>query len=97
MSGFKIYATIRLEVRRKVLKIGNEIIGNRTRGGFLKIRWPPLERPSLISFAGRGSEGGAPLDLGPEEKTWAKRRLASWRERLGQDGERPGLFNENGM
>lgn len=95
--ALKFYASLRLEVRRaETLKIGNDIVGNRTRIKVVKNKVaPPFKQAEVDIMYGLGiSQEGEILDIGAELDIIEK--SGAWysynKERLGQGRENAKLF-----
>lgn len=95
--ALKFYASVRLEVRRaEQLKIGNDIVGNRTRIKVVKNKVaPPFKQAEVDIMYGRGiSQEGEILDIGADLDVVEK--SGSWysynKERLGQGRENSKLY-----
>ncbi|MFT8362663.1 MAG: recombinase RecA [Sporolactobacillus sp.] len=95
--ALKFYASVRLEVRRaEQLKIGNDIVGNRTRIKVVKNKVaPPFKQAEVDIMYGLGiSQEGEILDIGTDLDIVEK--SGSWysfnKERLGQGRENAKLF-----
>ncbi|RYL92250.1 recombinase RecA [Sporolactobacillus sp. Y61] len=95
--ALKFYASVRLEVRRaEALKVGNDIVGNRTRIKVVKNKVaPPFKQAEVDIMYGHGiSSEGEILDIGSDLDIVEK--SGSWysyhKERLGQGRENAKLF-----
>ena len=100
--ALKFYSTVRLEVRRaEALKIGNDMVGNRTKVKVVKNKVaPPFKQAEIDIMYGEGiSREGELLDIGADldvvEKSGAWYSYKG--ERLGQGRENSKQFlKENG-
>lgn len=95
--ALKFYSSVRLEVRRaETLKMGNDIVGNRTRIKVVKNKVaPPFKQAEVDIMYGKGiSSEGEILDIGSDLDIVEK--SGSWysfnKERLGQGRENAKLF-----
>ena len=91
--ALKFYASIRLDVRRiDAIKIGGELVGNRTRIKVVKNKLaPPFKVAEFDIVYGRGvSREGSLIDLGVDHEILAK--SGSW---YSYQGERIGQGREN--
>ncbi|WP_138493909.1 recombinase RecA [Paenibacillus pinistramenti] len=95
--ALKFYSTVRLDVRRvETIKMGNDMVGNRTRVKVVKNKVaPPFKQAELDIMYGEGiSREGSIVDIGVEmdivDKSGAWYSYAG--ERLGQGRENAKLF-----
>jgi len=91
--ALKFYSSVRLEVRRvETIKIGNDMVGNRTRIKVVKNKVaPPFKQAEIDIMYGEGiSREGSILDIGTEIDIVAK--SGAW---FSFEGERLGQGREN--
>jgi len=91
--ALKFYASVRLEVRRgEAIKLGNDIVGNKTRIKVVKNKVaPPFKQAEVDIMYGLGiSQEGEIVDLGTEAEV--VQRSGSW---YSYEGERLGQGREN--